>query len=133
MSYSRRAVSGLSRVEYRPMKEIDWYVLRHKKGEKYVEWDLKFPFRHVKEYETDLYVDNEFPFFSEIAREYTLDELKSEYHIQIENGKMYYKCFIHCVFLDGKDTYEYFDTDDRGLERYNYLCKMFNLSLYDNK
>lgn len=131
MSYSRRAVSGLSRIEYRPMKECDWYKLKHKKGEKYIEWDLKFPFRHVKEYETDLYVENEFPFLRDVN--YTPDEIMSNYHVQIENGKLYRMCFIHCVFLDGEDSYEYFDTDDRGLERYNYLCNVFNLTLYDNK
>ena len=51
MSFPRRSISGLSRVEYKPMREISWAVLKHKKGDKYVDWNFKFPFRHVKEYE----------------------------------------------------------------------------------
>lgn len=129
MSYPRRSVSGLSRIEYRPMTECEWAVLKHKKGEKYVEWNFKFPFKHVKEYQEDLYIDKYWFGFTE--HYYTESSLLKD-HVMIIDGKAYNMCKIHEVFLDGSDKYEYFPDDECGLERYNYLCNKFGLELLDN-
>lgn len=130
MSFPRRAISGLSRVEYRPMKESEWFELKHKKGDKYTYWDFKFPFKHKVEYQEDMYIEKDWPYLRNVL--YTESQLTSNYHIKVEDGKIYNMCRVHCVFLDGNDSYEFFPDDNAGLERYNYLCKEFGLRLYDN-
>lgn len=117
-----RAVSGLSRIEARPMEINREFVLKHKAGEKYIDLNFKFPFLHKKVYDENQY-KCDFDLYSE-------SEL-SNYFI-VKDGIVYNRPYIHIYFLDGDNKYEYFNSDERAYERYSYLEKLFNLQLLDN-
>ena len=117
-----RAVSGLSRIEARPMEKNNEFVLRHKSGEKYTDINFKFPFFHKKEYEENIYSDG--------TDLYSESEL-SNYFI-VKDCEVYNRPYIHIYFLDGGEKYEHFNTDESTFQRYLYLEKQFELKLLDN-
>ena len=130
MSSCKTSIGGISRVYYVPIKECNWAVLMHKKGEKYVDWSFKFPFRHVKTYQENLYADKYWYGWTDYY--YTEKELLERHKKIVKDGKVYDMCHIKIVFLDGSDKYEYFNTDSEGLDRYYEICTKFQLKPFDS-